>query len=1196
MKKSNGYSIPALLVAVTVLVILGSLATPLFNSYKQNMEVNEAVSYVLKFQEDVESCVYERQNITDCDLGSYGIQTPANLSDYNIIDYNVVDGTIRMTLDNENLLNDTFPLEIAFFANPKMRETVPTVSWDVYCNDYDGKGNQLYKVCGDNITEMPTELPDDWITWKEFTTPWRTIGGITYTSEWSPEADLQIQDYVQSRGFSYVQERDVVKKIKNLNSGEVVESLRKREERTISDTESRNVDVVISDWIDLNQTKNCSTWELPRDEVEKGIEYTQERNCSIEQERDYRHTVGNNQPIHTRAETQVVQFAEQRPATGTMQVWFPIDPTYSTWTNTGSGFDYSNWSPVISNQTSDFTQERSYSQTQERTVTEREQHSKNQKIRVTNTYTENQTITVTEERSVSVTNSAWSNSGSVYNCSAWSPATSTVNENQTFTQERSCAQNQNRVWTYTSGGVTLDTRTEGRAISTTETQVVSGTKPVWVATSPIYGDWVNVGNRNYVENWNPAVSNQTNDFVQSRDYEQGQERIRYNREVRPATGDIRTVSQSTETQTINGTATRTVTVTNGNWSNSSAIYSCSAWTPETSTVDEDETFTQSRICQQDQERAWTYKVGSTTIDTRIEGRTVNRNQTQVVSGTNPVWIETSPTYGDWVNVGNRNYVENWNPAVSNQTSDFVQSRDYEQGQERIRYNREVRPATGDIRTVSQTTETQTVNGTATRTVTVANGSWSNSSGIYSCSAWTPETSTVDEDKTFTQSRTCQQNQERTWTYKVGSTTIDTRIEGRTVDRNQTQVVSGTNPVWVSTTPTYTAWTDFGSRNYVGSWSPAASSQTNDFNQSRDYEQTQERTRNNREIRPATGDIRTVSTTRETQTVTRTATRSVDVTAGGWSNSSGIYSCSSWTPATSTVDEDETFTQSRTCQQDQERTWTYKVGSTTIHTRIEDRTVNRNQTQVVSGTNPVWVATDPTYSSWVNDGGRNYTGSWSPAVSAQTSSFIQSIDYSQAQERTRYNREIRPATGEIRTVSTTRETRTLTDTQTRTVSVTEGNWSNSGDLYDCRNWSPDPSTVNSGETFTQTGICNQNQTKTWTYKVGSTTIETRTENQTLTNVSDTRTATGTKESGECRFNETSNNRNYLQIYLWPTLYWNNNYYSTFAIYGPPTLSGSGTRSDPYVIPSGEKFYRGELKRRESTGSYFLNSYYEICKLN
>ncbi len=795
MKRSNGYSIPALLVAVTILVILGSLATPLFNSYKQNMEVNEAVSYVLKFQEDVESCVYERQNITDCDLGSYGIQPPANLSDYNIIDYNVVDGTIRMTLDNENLLNDTFPLEIAFFANPKMRETVPTVSWDVYCNDYDGKGNQLYKVCGNNISEMPTELPDDWITWKDFTTPWRTVGGITYTSEWSPEANLQIQDYVQSRGFSYDQERDVVKKIKNLNTGEVVESLREREERTISDTESRNVDVTVSDWKDLNQTRNCSDWEPPRDEVERGVDYTQERSCSIEQEREYLHTVVNNQPIHRRDENQVVQYTEERPATGTMQVWFPIDPTYSTWTNTGSGFDYSNWSPVVTNQTSNFTQERSYSQTQERTVTEREQHSKNQKIRVTNTYTENQTITVTEERLVSVTNSAWSNSGSVYNCSAWSPATSTVDEDQTFTQERTCAQNQNRVWTYTSGGATLDTRTEGRAISVTETQVVSGTKPVWVATSPTYGDWVNVGNRNYVENWNPAVSGQTNDFVQSRDYEQGQERIRYNREVRPATGDIRTVSQTTETQTINGTATRTVTVTSGNWSNSSAIYSCSTWTPATSTVDEDETFTQSRTCQQDQERTWTYKVGSTTIHTRVEDRTVNRNQTQVVSGTNPVWVATDPTYSNWVNVGGRNYTGSWSPAVATQVNDFTQTISYTQNQERTRYNREIRPATGDVRTVSSTLETRTETGTQTRTVSVTEGSWTNSGGLYNCRNWSPDPSTVNDGQSFTQTGVCNQNQVKTWTYKVGSTTINTRTENRTLTNvSNTRTAVGTKTV------------------------------------------------------------------------------------------------------------------------------------------------------------------------------------------------------------------------------------------------------------------------------------------------------------------------------------------------------------------------------------------------------------------
>lgn len=794
MIKTKGFSIPALLVILAILGVLSSIAFPLFNSYKQELQVNEAVSYVLNFQKDVESCVFERQNIADCDIDQYGIEAPPSLSDYNIIAYDVVDGTIRITLDNENLKNDTFPIEIAFYAEPKMRETVPTVNWTVYCNDYDSGNNQLYKLCKNDISDIPSELPEDWVTWKNFSTPWRTVGGMQYDGDWSPEADLQTQDYVQSRGFSYDQERDVVEKVKNLNTGQVIESLREREERTISDTESRNVAVSVSQWTDLNQTRDCSDWEPPRDQVEKGLDYTQERNCSIEQEREYRHTIGNNQPIHTRDESQVVQYTEDRPATGTMQVWFPIDSLYSSWTNTGSGYDYGNWTPVVALQTENFTQERVYKQNQERTVTEREQHSKNQKIRVTDTYTENQTITLSEDRAVIVNTSSWADNGAVFDCTTWTPNTSTVDEDETFTQSRTCQQDQERTWTYTANSSTIDTRVEERTIDRNQTQVVSGTNPVWIDTTPTYTNWVDEGAKIYTENWNPAVANQTSDFTQTRDYEQNQERTRTDREIRPATGDIRNISTTTETQTITGSDTRTVNVTANNWSNSSAVYSCTTWTPATSTVNEDETFTQSRTCQQDQERAWTYKVGSTTIDTRVENRTVDRNQTQTVSGTNPVWETTTPTYSDWENVGSRSYTSGWEPAISNQTSDFAQNRSYDQEQERTRSNREVRPATGDIRTVSTTTESKTITGTETRNITVTDSGWVNDGSLYNCRNWTPSPSTVNEGQTFTQNGICNQNQNKTWTYKSGSTTIDTWIESRTLTNvSNTRTATGTKP-------------------------------------------------------------------------------------------------------------------------------------------------------------------------------------------------------------------------------------------------------------------------------------------------------------------------------------------------------------------------------------------------------------------
>lgn len=84
------------------------------------------------------------------------------------------------------------------------------------------------------------------------------------------------------------------------------------------------------------------------------------------------------------------------------------------------------------------------------------------------------------------------------------------------------------------------------------------------------------------------------------------------------------------------------------------------------------------------------------------------------------------------------------------------------------------------------------------------------------------------------------------------------------------------------------------------------------------------------------------------------------------------------------------------------------------------------------------------------------------------------------------------------------------------------WINDGSSYGCSGWTPDPSTVTSGDTFTQTGSgCSQNQTRskqereqektTLVYRnVGSPV----TESNTLTGLTDTRSAIGTKPAIEC----------------------------------------------------------------------------------
>jgi len=86
------------------------------------------------------------------------------------------------------------------------------------------------------------------------------------------------------------------------------------------------------------------------------------------------------------------------------------------------------------------------------------------------------------------------------------------------------------------------------------------------------------------------------------------------------------------------------------------------------------------------------------------------------------------------------------------------------------------------------------------------------------------------------------------------------------------------------------------------------------------------------------------------------------------------------------------------------------------------------------------------------------------------------------------------------------------------------WTNSGTLTNCTNWTPDPSTVDTGVVFTQNATdCKQEQTRTVQNRekndvtqafrnVGSAT----TENQILANQVSSRSATGTKVLEECSY--------------------------------------------------------------------------------
>ena len=183
----------------------------------------------------------------------------------------------------------------------------------------------------------------------------------------------------------------------------------------------------------------------------------------------------------------------------------------------------------------------------------------------------------------------------------------------------------------------------------------------------------------------------------------------------------------------------------------------------------------------------------------------------------------------------------------------------------------------------------------------------------------------------------------------------------------------------------------------------------------------------------------------------------------------------------------------------------------------------------------WTEGSPIYGEWFNQGSIYGCTDWQPLASAVpiNQEFTQfSNDCLQAQTRTIQDTEVNDLTGKIRPIGEVREQTRIEPASDYRTSVGEQkswigivptytDWTNSGQVYSCSNWTPSPSTVDYGRSFTQSATdCKQNQTRQRQEREQeTTTLEIRnvgsvvTETQTI-GATSSRSATGTKRSWFC----------------------------------------------------------------------------------
>jgi hypothetical protein len=578
------------------------------------------------------------------------------------------------------------------------------------------------------------------------------------------------------------------------NNGEPV-----TEEQTLTGkTATRPYSVTLGAWTVVGEPYQCSNWSPAVTTIGKGIKFTQNAtDCKLNQTRtraeSYKdHKTGQTVQVSTPNENRTLtNQPNSQESTGTLEQWLATTPTYTAWVNTSALNACSNWSPTGASKSATVT----FAQTatncttdQARNRQDREKEQNTGEIRDKGVpVAEAQTLTAqSATRSYTVTLGAWTNSGVKYACSNWSPSPTTVTVGQGFTQTATdCKQDQvrTRAESYIDhkSGSTVAVTVAGEAQTLTgqsNTQLATGTKETWVASTPTYTAWASVAAPYNCANWTPLGSaySEITQFTQTAtNCSVDQTRSRQNRETETTTGAIRNSGAPvSEAQTISGqTNTRAYLEDFAPWVWGGESYNCTNWSPDPSTVTTGTAFTQTATnCSRDQVRGRMGKYmlnGTWTPDPadpyRIESKTLGgQSSTRGATGTKETWAATTPIYTAWANSSGLYSCGAYAPAPSAYTTatQFTQTAYCYVNQSRTRQDRQYETTTGAIRNVgAPVAEAQTLGGQPTsRTYLMDFSGWSWAGDYYGCGGWAPAASDYNQGQAFTQTAYCYRNQQR----------------------------------------------------------------------------------------------------------------------------------------------------------------------------------------------------------------------------------------------------------------------------------------------------------------------------------------------------------------------------------------------------------------------------------------------------
>ena len=380
---------------------------------------------------------------------------------------------------------------------------------------------------------------------------------------------------------------------------------------------------------------------------------------------------------------------------------------FTEWADKGIPYDFSEYLPVIEDQTQSFTQTQTNLQDQNQFEQQRQYEENSETyINIGEPIEHERTVTVSNTREITVQAGDWILDGGLINCSDWLPLTSSVLYNQEFQQTRQCDQPQNRDISYyidSNFSETINFSVNSLVVEQ-QNAFGSNSNSGWIETDSSFSDWEDVNEGYNYGTWTPEIVSQLNNFNQSISYLQAQIRYEQNREINTFTNEYRNINEPIEhDQVITENENRLITVEVSSFVNNGSLYGCNEWTPSYSGVEENTVLAQSRGCNQDRTATVLYKDGSDLITQTTTQDTVSENENRNVD----IIVE------DWSNVNSPDCGD-WTPDVStvDQGVSFQQERSCTQDQSStIRYevNSSIIDTVVKNRT-ENTTETQTAVG------------------------------------------------------------------------------------------------------------------------------------------------------------------------------------------------------------------------------------------------------------------------------------------------------------------------------------------------------------------------------------------------------------------------------------------------------------------------------------------------------